>query len=234
MNVRNRPYDQPAQHTFSLETNDYDQPFPARITLSEMTGLPLPWQTAEGALRFMLQHEEPQHLSRSASHEDLTTVDPDTADEGDIILILKFRSRPDGSTLGSNGVRTYRGTIEARITIPTELRLIHDPLNQPLTRIRTEIAVTTGQKAVLVDVIESPGAHRYAAEGFCQRAAESYGLSKPSDGDSRALELGIADLQWDLEGGLFQHPSMTTHRAAMLNYTRQARWELEHRASKVA
>ena len=230
--MRNRPYDQPAERSFpitipGLEPSEPD--LPATVTLSNMTGLPLPWNMLQNAVIFMLHETSPWHLHETRSHEDITLVDPDTGAETEEVLALTFRPTPNGHTISKKGIRTHRGTMETRTAIDGPLGYHIDPLEMPLTRVWTEIAVNTGTSPALVDVLESPGARRHRAEAFAQRMGDTYAVTRPKEKDSRTLELGIADLQWDLDNGMLGGDQNISEQIALLNLRNLAGWTLQDR-----
>ena len=223
---QNRAYQQPAEHSFPvhlLQGRSHDDLTPAAITLSNMTGMPLPWPMLENGLRFMLHEAGLWDLHNAVSHEDITLIDPDSGAENETVLSLTYRQDPSGPTYGKDGVRRFRGTLEAKPAIPAPLSFNVDPLAMPITRIWTETAVDTGKPPVPVEVIASAGARRHTSEVFCRRMGDAYALTEPQDRSDRELALGVANLDWDLANAMLASDADISHCVGMLNLRNAAR-----------
>ena len=234
---QNRPYDQPAQHSFDVivpDDNTGADVTPATVCLSNMNGMPLPWQMLENALRFMLDLTNPWELHEAISHEDITLIDPDSGAENETVLCLTFRPDPSGPTYGTDGIHRFRGTLEARPAIPAPLSYNTDPLAMPITRVWTETAVDTGKPPVPVEVIASAGARRHNSEIFCRRMGEAYALTEPQSRSDRELALGVSNLEWDLANGMLAAVAAISHRCGLLNLRNDARRILIARGKPLA
>ena len=235
--LQNRPYDQAAEHSFPvrlLQSHSDDDLTPATISLSSMTGMPLPWSMLENALRFMLHEAGLWDLHKAVSHEDITLIDPESGAENETALSITYRQDPSGPTYGNNGVRRLRGTLEARPAVPAPLSFNVDPLAMPITRVWTETAVDTGKPSVPVEVIASAGARRHTSEIFCRRMGDAYALTEPQSRSDRELALGVSNLDSDLANGMLAKDADIAHRVGLLNLRNDARRILQARGKPLA
>ena len=223
-------------HSFSLTIRDGEAPFGkeentcrATVTLTDMTGMTLPWALIQSALESMLPDSDPHNLYGAFSNEEITAAAPETGERSRRAIALAFRPEPTGPMTSPDGVRTHRGTLEARRTPIGAPGHDTSPEAQPLTRIWTAIAAETGRAPAYADVIESPGSRRHHIETWCASLAEGYGLTALPSRSTARLQLGATDLRWDLDHGMFQDDHHLHARHTMRQYLYAADCEIERR-----